>query len=364
MRPFYRDDTVTLYAGRAVPVLRSLPDASADCVVTSPPYWGLRDYGMPGQYGLEATPAEYIANLCTAFAEVRRVLAADGTCWLNLGDTYATHQKGDGGQDKSRLDGRLDLKRPLTVFTPDRAEKNLLGLPWRVALALQDDGWILRNAIVWHKPNAMPESVRDRLSTRHEYLFLLTKSPRYWFDLDAIREPLARPEALAENIVFGGTKGPGSNNGGKLGGSARRSGGNPSIYGQSSPRQRREGRDGRHQATDHRIDRDHQSAHPAGRNPGDVWSISTQPFTGAHFAVMPMTLAERCVAAGCKPGGVVLDPFSGSGTTGLAAARHGHRYIGIDLNPDYLSMSLRTRLAQAGLADTPDATADAGEVAG
>lgn len=221
MRPYFTDDSTTLYHGDAATVLATLPDGSADCIVTSPPYLGLRDYGVAGQIGAESSPAEYVAALVAVFREARRVLVDDGTLWLNLGDSY------------------------------DSA-KNLLGIPWRVAFALQDDGWILRNDIIWHKSNAMPESVTDRLSNRHEHLFMLSKSQRYWFDLDPIREP-------------------------------------------------------------------------------------------------PPALAERCVRAGCKPGGTVLDPFSGSGTTGLAAARHGRRYVGIDLNREYLDLSLRTRLAQPSL---------------
>jgi site-specific DNA-methyltransferase (cytosine-N4-specific) len=200
--------------------------------------------------------------------------------------------------------------------------KNLLGIPWRVAFALQDDGWILRNDIIWAKPNAMPESVTDRLSTKHEHLFLFAKSPRYWFDLDPIRATLIRPEALTEGQTFT-NRDAGRRNVTAYG---KASSANLGITGQ------------RHDAGDER-----------GRNPGDVWSIATQPFSAAHFAVMPTTLAERAIQAGCKPGGTVLDPFSGSGTTGLAAARHGRKYVGVDLNAEYLDLSLRTRLAQPGL---------------
>ena len=276
MRPYFTDDGTTLYHGDAAMVLATLPDGSADCIVTSPPYLGLRDYGVAGQIGAESSPAEYVAALVAVFHEARRVLADDGTLWLNLGDSY------------------------------DSA-KNLLGIPWRVAFALQDDGWILRNDIIWHKSNAMPESVTDRLSNRHEHLFMLSKSRRYWFDLDPIREPHeSTPDRAGVNALRGQV-------------AIRPTGPNSGAY----------------------------SEH--GRNPGDVWTIATQPFPGAHFATMPPALAERCIQAGCKPGGTVLDPFSGSGTTGLAAARHGRRYVGIDLNADYLDMSLRTRLQQPSL---------------
>lgn len=310
---YYRDDSVTLYHGDALEVLRDLPDSSVDCCVTSPPYFGLRDYGIEGQYGLEESPAEYAETMRALFAEVRRVLADDGTLWLNLGDSYA-HKRPSGPQGATG-------ERSTRTFTTAGAggyaglpDKNLLGIPWRVAFALQDDGWVLRNAIVWHKPNAMPTSVKDRLGTRYEFVFLFSKSPRYWFDAAPLREEIKHPDAMARGIKFGGNKASG--------------------YG-------REVYSGNAYAGD-----------PAtGRHPGDVWEIATQPFSEAHFAVMPVALAERAIQAGCKPGGTVLDPFSGSGTTGLAAAKHGRRYVGIDLNAEYLDLSLRTRLAQTSLLD-------------
>jgi site-specific DNA-methyltransferase (cytosine-N4-specific) len=344
----YCDDTVTLHRGDCLDVLRELPNQSVDCVVTSPPYFGLRDYGVAGQYGLEASPAEYVQTMVAVFAETRRVLASDGTFWLNIGDSYSGSWGNQGHQD-DRSDLHLGLRRqdalPKTATRTGSVKpgapgpKNLLGVPWRVAFALQDDGWILRNAVVWNKPNAMPESVTDRLSCRYEHLFLFTRSGRYWFDLDAIREPLTPAEALDGTRVVGG-----ANKGSKktVGSGIRRRG--VTVYGQRAHGD------------------DHDAAHPRGRNPGDVWTIPTQPFAQAHFAVMPLVLAERCVTAGCKPAGTVLDPFSGSGTTGLAAARQGHRYIGIDLNAAYLDLSLRTRLRQPALdltthAPQPDPTA-------
>jgi len=311
--PYYQDESVTLHHGDALTVLSSLPDASVNCAVTSPPYFGLRDYGVEGQLGLEASPAEYVENLRALFSEVRRVLADDGTLWLNLGDSYST--KGgnltagvtgkDHGKTYASLRGRAGERSGL----PD---KNMLGIPWRVAFALQDDGWILRNDIIWAKPNGMPNSVTDRLATKHEHLFLFAKSPRYWFDLDPIRQPHAESSIarFATPIKF---QHPSADNNGQRG----------------------------------QLDGGHLPDH--GTNPGDVWHINTQPFSAAHFAVMPATLAERAIQAGCKPGGTVLDPFSGSGTTGLAAARHGRKYVGIDLNANYLDLSLNTRLAQPGL---------------
>lgn len=307
MDPYYADDTTTLYLGDALDVAQQLDSNSVDCIVTSPPYFGLRDYGVEGQYGLEASPAEYVETMRALFAELRRVLADDGTLWVNLGDSYASKPAGGRGRNTSQGAGGHVEGLP---------EKNLIGIPWRTALALQDDGWILRNDVIWEKPNGMPESITDRLSKRHEYVFMFAKSTRYWFDLGPIREPLLHPDAADGSRVFGG-----KNKGKHLatGSSARRAGLN--SYSDASK----------------------------GRNPGDVWSIPTQPFAEAHFAVMPLALAERCIQAGCKPGGTVLDPFSGSGTTGLAAARHGRRYVGIDLSRDYLDLSLRTRLAEPTL---------------
>jgi len=324
MSAYYSDDAVTLYHGHSLDVLRTLEAGSVDCCVTSPPYFGLRDYGVDGQIGAESSPAEYVAALVAVLAEVRRVLADDGVLWLNLGDTYSS---GSGGQSAlSELGARLgtgggqkaDASKVRRAADASLPAKNLLGIPWRVAFALQDDGWTLRNDIIWAKPNAMPESVRDRLSTKHEHVFLLSKGPRYWFDLDPIREAHVTGDRPILERDF--TQ--------KRGQWAEGSGGNHRSSGPEGV--------GRNEA---------------GRNPGDVWTIPTSPFPGAHFATFPVALPERCILAGCKPGGTVLDPFSGSGTTGLAAARHGRRYVGIDLNREYLDLSLSTRLAQTALLD-------------
>ena len=310
--PFYSDEFVSLYHGDAASILATLPAQSVNCIVTSPPYFGLRDYGVDGQIGAETSPAEFVDALVAVFREARRVLADDGTCWLNLGDSYNNTSSGQNGTASTGITGgrhdRLGGRRS-SLLAPMPAQ-NLLGIPWRVAFALQNDGWILRNDIIWHKPNAMPESVTDRLSNRYEHVFMFSKSRRYWFDLDPIREPhVSTPDREGKNALRGQK-------------AMRAVGPNSGVYSEG------------------------------GRNPGDVWAIATQPFGGAHFAAFPVTLAERCVQAGCKPGGTVLDPFSGSGTTGLAAARNGHKYVGIDINRDYLDMSLRTRLAQTALLDT------------
>ena len=215
-------------------------------------------------------------------------LADDGTLWLNIGDSYSGGAR-KGYADTGKAAGRIGSERPASGLPG----KNLLGIPWRVAFALQDDGWILRNAIIWHKPNAMPESVTDRFSCRYEQFFMFSKSQRYHFDLDPIREEPIHPDAADGSRVFGGRA--------------------------------------------------------KGKNPGDMWSINTRPFSGAHFAVMPQELARRAIVSGCKPGGTVLDPFSGSGTTGLVAQNNGRKYVGIDISADYLKLSLETRLQNAAL---------------
>lgn len=334
MSIYYKDDSITLHHGDSLDIARTLESGSVDCIVTSPPYFGLRDYGNEGQYGLEATPAEYVETMRALFSELRRVLADDGTLWLNIGDSYSMDSKWGGstsGKHAKALHGSDGRKNRRTTGLPD---KNLLGIPWRVAFALQDDGWILRNAIIWNKPNAMPESVTDRLSCRYEPMFLFSKSKKYHFDLDPIREELIYPDAADGSRVFGG-----KNKASELqtGSSARRTGN--TYGGKYGPEDKARPADGQR----------HTGGHAKGKNPGDVWNINTQPFPGAHFAVFPQELARRAIVAGCKPGGTVLDPFSGSGTTGLVAQNNGRKYVGIDLSADYLKLSLETRLQNAAL---------------
>jgi DNA modification methylase len=331
---YLSDPATTLHLGDARDVLAAMPGESADCIVTSPPYWAKRDYGVVGQYGHEPDPDGYIATLQAVFREARRVLAGDGTCWLNLGDSYSAggaaatglhHYLGHG------LAGR---------HAPGLGTKNLLGLPWRAALALQGDGWIVRNAIVWHKPNAMPESVRDRLNCRYELIFLLVKSRHYWFDLDPIRVPHATAHPGGRMPQSGTRRPPGAPAAGRHPGERRRNGtrpgpglpagARPQKYGPHAPQviggQRYgTGRRGR--------------AHPNGRNPGDVWSIPTRPYRGPHFAAFPIDIPMRCIQAGCKPGGTVLDPFCGTGTTGIAALALGRRFTGIELSPAFAALA-------------------------
>jgi site-specific DNA-methyltransferase (cytosine-N4-specific) len=319
MKPYYEDDGVTLHLGDALAVLRGMPDESVNCCVTSPPYFGLRDYGVEGQYGLEATPSEYVSTMAAVFAEVRRVLTADGTLWLNLGDTYAG--KGNAGVSvgMTRRADRAELIPSRVNTTAEAPYKSLLMIPERLAWSLVEAGWTLRNRIVWHKTDAMPESVKDRLSNRHEALFLLTKSDRYWFDLDAIREPV-KPESLRRGQTWAERRGHVTRN--------------------------RHGLMGTQGCSDSDF-----APSAKGKNPGDVWAIPTAGFAAAHFAVMPPALAERCIVSGCRPGGSVLDPFCGSGTTGMVAAKHGRRFVGIDLSETYLQLALSTRLAQSALVE-------------
>jgi DNA modification methylase len=346
IRPWHRDEQAHLYHGHVLDVLPALPDESVNAVVTSPPYYGLRDYGtarwsggdpacahegtgqrtasetcvrcgasrVDQQIGLEASPAEYVRSIRSVFAEIKRVLRQDGTVWLNLGDCYYSGRvPGPRSRDPKQA-ARRGWQRPLDQPGQEWAKpKDLLGMPWRVALALQADGWWLRSAIVWHKLNCTPESARDRPSSRYELVFLLTRSARYWFDLDAIRQPHADASlrrARPHRADPGRSSRKGLPNAGISG---------PQTF-------RRE-----------------QMTHPAGANPGNVWAIPAGSFRGAHFATFPEELARRCILAGCPEGGTVLDPFAGAGTTLLAARRLGRRAIGIDLSLRYLEIA-RTRI--------------------
>jgi DNA modification methylase len=256
--------------GCCLDVLKTLPDCSVNCCITSPPYYGLRDYGVDGQIGLEETPEEYVQKLVAVFREVRRVLKDDGTLWLNLGDTYAASRSYQVTDNKHKdVGNKIGHSVP-----PGLKQKDLIGIPWMVAFALRADGWYLRQDIIWHKPNPMPESVKDRCTKAHEYVFLLSKKQRYYFDADAI----------AEDTVCG-------NSGCKL--------------------------------------------HTEKRNKRSVWTVNTAPCKEAHFATFPKKLIEPMILAGCPKGGVVLDPFIGSGTTGMVSVSLQRKYIGIELNKKY-----------------------------
>jgi len=324
---YHAEHDVTLHLGHVLDVLPTLQAESVNCVVTSPPYYGLRDYGVEGQIGLEASPSEYVETLRAVFAEVRRVLRPDGVLWLNLGDSYAGSW-GNQGHDPERDDLHVGVRGRGALPTGSRTgsrkpgepgPKNLYGIPWRVAFALQDDGWTLRNDVIWSKPNAMPESVTDRLATRYEHVFLFSRSRRYWFDLDPIREPLAFPDTWGH--TFGG-------NSPEVG---RRRG---SAYAEPGKRAAETGVGNRHQDSTG----PGMGADPRGRNPGDVWTIPTSPYPAAHFATFPPELARRCITAGCPPDGTILDPFAGSGTTLMVARRLLRKSVGIELNAAYCGL--------------------------
>ena len=290
--------------GDCIEGMKTLPDGSVHCCVTSPPYWGLRDYGHDGQIGLESTPEAYVARMVEVFREVRRVLREDGTCWVNLGDSY----NGIGGPGKQN-GGPIGPTAAIAIEgTKGRRisglkPKDLCGIPWRVAFALQADGWWLRQDIIWHKPNPMPESVRDRCTKAHEYVFLLTKSERYYYDADAVNEvSVSGPHVRnrASNFKKAGKE----------------------VF-------------GRHLRGAEKIVCD------GTRNRRSVWTVTTKPYSGAHFAVMPSDLVEPCIKAGCPEEGTVLDPFAGSGTTLAVAAELGRSAIGCELNPEYIALAER-----------------------
>lgn len=293
-----------IHIGDSLEILKTMANESVNTCVTSPPYWGLRDYGVAGQLGLEKTPEEYVAKIVELFREVRRVLKSDGSLWLNLGDSYAAGPKNrsfDQATARSKLGGGLTsvescLKQQSKIVGALKP-KDLVGIPWRVAFALQADGWYLRQDIIWHKPNPMPESVRDRCTKAHEYIFLLSKGPKYYFDHETIKEPAV-------------TTGRKDQKKGEF-----KAKGEP-LPGQLPFRAIREM-----------------------RNKRSVWSVTSKPFKGAHFATFPPDLIEPCILAGCPEGGTILDPFFGAGTTGLVAEKNKRQYIGIELNPEYANIA-------------------------
>ena len=311
----------TILHGDVLDKLKEIETESIQCVVTSPPYWGLRDYGSDGQLGLEETPELYVENMVNVFREIKRVLKDDGTCWLNLGDSYygggwkgASLNKNSGDIQKAHKGTHCGEQIKHDPKHPIIKTKDLVGIPWRVALALQADGWYLRQDIIWHKPNPMPESVQDRCTKAHEYIFLLTKSANYFYDADAVREPVAESSIGRLNQNIDQQVGTTRANGGK------KSNGNLKAVGDIEK----------------------------GRNKRSVWTITTKPYKEAHFAVFPPELPELCIKAGSKEGDTVLDPFFGSGTTGWVAQRLGRKWIGIELNAKYIKIAEK-RFAQREL---------------
>lgn len=302
-----------IYTGDCISVLKGLPDASVHCCVTSPPYYALRDYGVDGQIGREPTPGKYVERLTGVFNEVRRFLRPDGTLWLNISDTYAG--KGNQGDfvDPKNPKGRNGQAIALNHKVEGCKAKDMIGIPWMLAFALREAGWYLRNDIIWMKENPMPESVKDRCARCYEHIFLFSKSKKYFFDHLAIAEP------VAQSTVARMKRGISSRN----------------KFSQAVPGQNQQQTMNRPRAhgaiTDEMI--------PTLRNKRDVWVINTVPFKGGHYAAYPPKLVETCLLAGCPEGGIVLDPFFGSGTTGLVAKQLNRHYIGIELNPAYTEMA-------------------------
>jgi DNA modification methylase len=401
-----------VHFGDCLETLRRMPDGLVQTCVTSPPYYGLRDYGHAGQIGLEATPEEFIAKLVAVFAEVRRVLRDDGTCWVNIGDSYAT--AAGATDDRRGRSGNLGNGGRNGVAIPTRRAgaagalkaKDLIGVPWMLAFALRagfsacdccgvekrsdiwpvhnghrvcidcalqgkhskvlptEPGWYLRQDIIWAKPNPMPESVTDRCTKAHEYVFLLSKSERYYFDQGAIAEVVApsTTERLSQPTLDqqeGSHRVPGKTNGPMKAVGRKALPDSQSRLGDFRDEQRRGSKrysfarppkdgTGEHgQKPQHREDREDRD-YCGRRNKRSVWTVTTKPYTGAHFAVFPPDLIEPCILAGAPAGGVVLDPFFGSGTTGEVAQRLGRAWIGCELNPEYESLQ-RERLRQPGL---------------
>jgi DNA modification methylase len=313
MKPYYQDDTVTLYHGGALGVLRQMDEESVNCVVTSPPYWRMRDYQAEGQLGMEETPELYTAAVVEIFEEVCRVLRSDGTLWLNLGDSYASGGWGGGAGGQVNYSRTWDVREQLSGWRghPEGLKhKDLVGIPWRVAFALQAAGWYLRSEIIWQKPNVLPEAVKDRPTKAHEHIFLMSKQPSYFYDADAIKVK-ASPDTHVRGTRI-----------------------RTKIDGADVKNNRANSRFLK--SCDKIVER---------RNKRDVWRVPTVGFKGAHFSTFPPKLITPCILAGCPASGIVLDPFVGSGTTCAVSKELGRRSIGIDLWPDFLDM-VKDRIRQ------------------
>lgn len=350
--------SVKVLQGEALAVLQTLPDESVDCIVSSPPYWRQRDYGVPGQLGLEQTPEEYIDKLTAIFAECRRVLKIDGTCWVNLGDKWASGGNGGGGSFmEERSEALAHVKNNKGWRSPPAGykDKDLVGVPWMLAFSMRAEGWYLRQCNIWSKPNGMPESVRDRSTVSHEYVFHFAKNNDYWYDTDAARTPAtpATETRLAQNVeaqagssrANGGAKTNGpmkavQRHGSTLTGAPHGRHADTPLPPGERRRDKQRGHTRRHQGFNDRWDKMEKSEQLAGgSNLRSVWWIAPAQYREGHYAVMPDALAEICIVAGCKPGGTVLDPFGGAGTTGLVADRLGRDAILIELNPEYAEMA-------------------------
>ena len=318
----------TIINGNSLEVLKSLPDNSIDCCVTSPPYYALRDYGCDGQIGLEETPEKYIESLCDVFSEVRRVLTPQGTLWLNIGDSYNGNKVGNIEVVKNKkVSESNDFHKKLCGGAKP---KDLIGIPWMLAFALRSQGWYLRQDIIWQKPNPMPESVTDRCTKSHEYIFLMSKSQKYYFDYEAIQEPCA--DQSRTNYACGNrTNGINKDR-------------NDNDFGERSknwkPRTKNCQYDGQKPNSFH-LSRENGEPDKEYyvRNKRDVWSVNVKPCSEAHFATYPFELIKPCILAGCPENGIVLDPFMGSGTTAIVARSLNRNYLGVELNPEYIKIA-------------------------
>ena len=318
----------TIINGNSLEVLKSLPDNSIDCCVTSPPYYALRDYGCDGQIGLEETPEKYIERLCEVFSEVRRVLTPEGTLWLNIGDSYNGNKVGNTEVVKNKkVSESNDFHKKLWGGAKP---KDLIGIPWMLAFALRSQGWYLRQDIIWQKPNPMPESVTDRCTKSHEYIFLMSKSQKYYFDYEAIQEPCA--DQSRTNYACGNrTNGINKDR-------------NDNDFGERSknwkPRTKNCQYDGQKPNSFH-LSRENGEPDKEYyvRNKRDVWSVNVKPCSEAHFATYPFELIKPCILAGCPENGIVLDPFMGSGTTAIVARSLNRNYLGVELNPEYIKIA-------------------------
>lgn len=343
---------------RAIP----LADGSVNCCVTSPPYFGLRDYGIQGQIGLEATPDAYVAEMVKVFREVRRVLKDDGVLWLNLGDSYSS-QGGAMSVEQKVASGagtgnsaNIAVRARTTI--PGLKPKDLIGIPWRVAFALQADGWYLRSDIIWAKPNCMPESVRDRCTRSHEYIFMLTKSATYWYDADAIAEPAAYSGITGMDATGykDSEKFQGKHGSTLTGGAHGRHHLGDAIPEKQRRTDKQRGHTRRHAGFNDRWDQMERAEQCSGmRNKRDVWTIPPAQFPEAHFATFPEALVEPCIMAGCPKGGTVLDPFGGSGTTAAVSNRLGRSAVILELNPAYIEIAKRRCFADVTLTQAEQA---------
>lgn len=324
---------LTILKGDWIEQLRTLPDESVQSCVTSPPYWGLRNYGVAGQLGSEKTPSEYISKIVSGFQEVRRVLKDDGTLWLNLGDSYARNGGTAGGGNRELM--HMEGTQCRMTSIPKKSglkEKDLIGIPWLAAFALRTEGWYLRSDIIWSKPNCMPESVTDRPTRSHEYLFLLSKNKKYYYDSSAIAEP------CSESFLNDPRHKTGSTDKNMKNGYAESKAQNPKSVHRLFDKQR--GHSRKHDGFNGRWDKMERSEQCSGmRNKRDVWTVAPACYPDAHFATFPPDLIRPCILAGSRGGDTILDPFFGSGTTGQVSLELGRKCIGIELNPDYIELA-------------------------